>query len=104
MGFVWVRHGSGVCCGMGCVWVRRGSGVGRVVAWVFVCMLGVLHVVDGAATFANANVCQIDVVAEKVDKSGCASGEILYKHPWQGAGNSVRVTSSSDRDQHHTLL
>ena len=29
-------------------------------------MIGILHVVDGAATFANANVYLTDVVAEKV--------------------------------------
>ena len=40
-------------------------------------MLGISHVVDGVATFANVNVYQIDVVAEIVDEKVAGSTHLV---------------------------
>ena len=55
----------------GQAWVRR-------VLWYGICMLGISHVVDGVATFANAKVYQIDLVAEKV--AGSTQNMILRRY------------------------
>ena len=52
-------------------------------------MLGIFHVVDGAATFANVNVYQIDVVAEKLLKKWPGQAWVVVGRIWDGYGSDI---------------